>query len=79
MVSTGCETSAHYSPGNLLARLKAALIDDGIDPEHPTIEALAPYVMLMNGEIARQAMANTSRGLLEGRMIPIEVLGRKVS
>src|SRR5213594_2219429 len=43
MVSTECEMSAHYSPGNLLARLNAALIDDGIDPEHPTMEALAPY------------------------------------
>src|SRR5205823_2057940 len=31
MVSTECEISAHYSPGNLLARLNAALIDDGID------------------------------------------------
>src|SRR5437763_1478076 len=43
MVSTECEISAHHSPGNLLARLNAALIDDGIDPEHPTMEALAPY------------------------------------
>src|SRR5207244_11793670 len=43
MVSTECEMSAHYSPGNLLARLNAALIDDGIDPEHPSMEALAPY------------------------------------
>src|SRR6266513_5060842 len=43
MVSTECEISAHYSRGNLLARLNAALIDDGIDPEHPTMEALAPY------------------------------------
>src|SRR5947209_11034422 len=43
MVSTEFEMSAHYSPGNLLARLNAALIDDGIDPEHPTMEALAPY------------------------------------
>src|SRR5438477_508965 len=43
MVSTESEISAHYNPGNLLARLNAALIDDGIDPEHPTMEALAPY------------------------------------
>src|SRR5437016_6254542 len=43
MVSTESEMSAHYSSGNLLARLNAALIDDGIDPEHPTMEALAPY------------------------------------
>ncbi|MBS0335247.1 MAG: methyltransferase domain-containing protein [Proteobacteria bacterium] len=33
----------HYSSGTLLERLNAALIDDGADPAHPTIEALAPY------------------------------------
>lgn len=33
----------HYSSGTLLARLNAALVDDGADPAHPTIEALAPY------------------------------------
>ncbi len=29
--------------GDLLARLDAALADDGADPAHPTIELLAPY------------------------------------
>jgi ubiquinone/menaquinone biosynthesis C-methylase UbiE len=33
----------HYSSGTLLGRLNAALIDDGADPAHPTMEALAPY------------------------------------
>ena len=33
----------HYSSGDLLKRLNAALIDDGADPAHPTMEALAPY------------------------------------
>lgn len=33
----------HYERGNLLSRLQAALRDDGVDPEHPTIEALAPF------------------------------------
>jgi ubiquinone/menaquinone biosynthesis C-methylase UbiE len=33
----------HYSSGTLLARLNAALKEDGADPEHPTLEALAPY------------------------------------
>jgi SAM-dependent methyltransferase len=33
----------HYSSGTLLARLNAALVDDGADPAHPTMEALAPY------------------------------------
>lgn len=33
----------HYTSGTLLERLSAALREDGADPEHPTIEALAPY------------------------------------
>jgi SAM-dependent methyltransferase len=33
--------------------------------------------MLMDREIASQAMANVSRGLSEARIIPIEVLARK--
>ncbi|MDH3742342.1 MAG: methyltransferase domain-containing protein [Hyphomicrobiales bacterium] len=35
--------TGHYTSGDLLARLSAALIDDGADPDHPTLEALAPY------------------------------------
>lgn len=34
---------AHYARSGLLARLESALRSDGIDPAHPTIEALAPY------------------------------------
>jgi SAM-dependent methyltransferase len=37
------EISSHYSRGNLLSRLKAALAHDGMDPDNPTAEALAPY------------------------------------
>jgi len=37
------EVSAHYSQGNLLSRLNAALMEDGVDPDHPSMEALAPY------------------------------------
>lgn len=33
----------HYTSGQLLDRLNAALKDDGADPARPTIEALAPY------------------------------------
>ncbi len=33
----------HYTSGTLLARLNASLADDGADPAHPTMEALAPY------------------------------------
>ena len=37
------EVSAHYSRGDLLARLRAALAEDGADPDRPTPDALAPY------------------------------------
>jgi ubiquinone/menaquinone biosynthesis C-methylase UbiE len=33
----------HYSRGDLLQRLEAALKDDGVDPRRPTAEGLAPY------------------------------------
>ena len=37
------DITSHYSSGTLLARLSAALKEDGADPAHPTMEALAPY------------------------------------
>lgn len=37
------EVSTHYGRGDLLSRLNVALREDGIDPDHPTIEALSPY------------------------------------
>ena len=33
----------HYSRGDLLERLNAALAGDGVDPAAPTVDALAPY------------------------------------
>jgi ubiquinone/menaquinone biosynthesis C-methylase UbiE len=42
-MTTDRDVSRHYSRGNLLDRLNAALAEDGIDPSHPSIEALAPY------------------------------------
>ncbi len=42
-MNTDREVSAHYSRGNLLSRLNAALMEDGVDPDHPSMEALAPY------------------------------------
>jgi len=42
-MSSDSEISSHYSQGNLLARLNAALKEDGVDPARPTIEVLAPY------------------------------------
>lgn len=37
------DVARHYSRGDLLSRLNAALTADGADPGHPTLEALAPY------------------------------------
>lgn len=37
------DVSLHYSRGNLLERLNAALREDGVDPDHPSIDSLAPY------------------------------------
>lgn len=37
------DVTGHYSRGDLLERLNAALREDGADPAHPTFEALAPY------------------------------------
>ena len=34
-------------------------------------------VMLIHGELAPQAMANTARGIAEARIVPIEILARK--
>jgi ubiquinone/menaquinone biosynthesis C-methylase UbiE len=42
-MNTDREVSTHYSRGNLLSRLNAALTEDGVDPDHPSMEALAPY------------------------------------
>jgi SAM-dependent methyltransferase len=35
--------SHHYSSGKLLERLRAALAGEGVDPDHPTSEQLAPF------------------------------------
>lgn len=42
-MSTTEAVSSHYASGDLLARLNAALREDGADPDRPTHEALAPY------------------------------------
>ena len=51
------------------ARSKA-MVERGEKPPHRAVQ-------LIHGEIAKDAMANTSRGLAEQRIIPIEILGRK--
>jgi ubiquinone/menaquinone biosynthesis C-methylase UbiE len=42
-MNTDRDVAAHYSRGRLLERLYAALAEDGVDPAHLSIEALAPY------------------------------------
>ena len=37
------EILRYYTSGDLLSRLTAALIADGVNPDRPSIEALAPY------------------------------------
>ena len=43
MSDTQSKIVEHYATSGLLARLESALRADGADPQHPTIEALAPY------------------------------------
>ena len=42
-MTTPSEVSAHYTSGDLRARLEGRLREDGVDPVRPTFEALAPY------------------------------------
>ncbi len=42
-MTTDCDIFAHYGRADLLARLNAALREDGVDPDHPGMEVLAPY------------------------------------
>jgi len=63
--------AAHYGRGGLLSRLEAALVEDGADPAHPTLEALAPYDQFHNrgieatDEIAGLLAAAPSHRLLD--------------
>jgi ubiquinone/menaquinone biosynthesis C-methylase UbiE len=40
---TDPDVSAHYSSGNLLERLRTALVAEGIDLDHATVDRLAPF------------------------------------
>lgn len=52
------------------AERSRALVSQGKKPPHRA-------VMLIHGQVAKQAMANTARGLATGCILPIEVLVRK--
>jgi ubiquinone/menaquinone biosynthesis C-methylase UbiE len=64
MNPVGGEVAAHYSRGDLLSRLTAALKTDGVDPDRPSIETLAPYDQFHGRGIeATEEMA----GMMEAR------------
>jgi ubiquinone/menaquinone biosynthesis C-methylase UbiE len=42
-VAENGDVAGYYSGGKLLDRLNAALRDDGVDPDRPSVESLAPY------------------------------------
>ena len=42
-MGTDSDISRYYTRGALLERLHAALLGDGIDPDRPTVETLAPF------------------------------------
>lgn len=42
-MSADHDISSHYARDDLLERLRARLVEDGADPDHPDIEALAHY------------------------------------
>ncbi len=42
-MSTNDQVASHYTAEKLLQRIDANLAESGVDPEHPTLEALAPF------------------------------------
>jgi ubiquinone/menaquinone biosynthesis C-methylase UbiE len=42
-MSTKDRVASHYSAANVLQRINEHLAEQGFDPEHPTLEQLAPY------------------------------------
>jgi SAM-dependent methyltransferase len=43
MMSEAEQISRHYSSGRLIERLRAAFAAEGVDPDRPTVEQLAPF------------------------------------
>jgi len=71
-MNTDREVSRHYGGGNLLSRLNAALAEDGIDPDHPSMEALAPYDHLHGrGLEATMEVANLVRATASDHILDI--------
>jgi len=65
------DIAKHYSRGDLLARLNAAVADDGVDPMQPSLQALAPYDQFhgrgleATEEIAARVQAEAAHHLLD--------------
>src|SRR5437867_11110712 len=71
-MNTDREVSRHYGGGNLLSRLDAALAEDGIEPDHPSMEALAPYDHLHGrGLEATMEVANLVRATAADHILDI--------
>ena len=66
------DVAAHYTSGDLLARLEARLREDGHDPVRPTAEALAPYDHFHGrGLEATEDMANLLRVAETDRLLDV--------
>src|SRR6184192_1265920 len=71
-MNTDREVSRHYGGGSLLSRLNEALAEDGIDPDHPSMEALAPYDHLHGrGLEATMEVANLVRATASDHLLDI--------
>ena len=73
LVAAGFDVIRLYSTleeARVFGARSRALIERGEKPPHRAVQ-------LIHGDSAKQAMANTARGLTEARIVPIEVMCRK--
>lgn len=71
-MSSDGDVRTHYSRVNLLARLNAALMEDGVDPTRPSVEALAPYDHFhTRGLEATVEMAESTRAMPDDHILDI--------
>ena len=71
-MSAASDIAAHYTSGDLLARLEARLREDGCDPARPTPEALAPYDHFHGrGLEATEAMADLLQVSATDRLLDV--------
>ena len=60
------EASAHYTSGDLLARIEERLRHDGVDPARPTFKALTPYDHLHGRGVDRRSLSLHSADYMGG-------------